>query len=334
MAIKLGVVGAGRMGRVHVENIQNLIPDACVWAVADSYMNDEISAWAKSLGVKKIYKTHEEMLMDPEVQAVVIATPVKTHLSISLDALKSGRHVFCEKPLDIQLDHIRKIIEQAETTGLVYQVGFNRRFDPDYMEAKRRIGNAGKVYMVKLTSKDMLPPSYLYVRESGGQIIDSAIHEIDLIRYLTEDEVDEVYAAGQALIDPKIAEYHDTDVCVLMLKMAGGGYALIDIARQSPAGADRRIEIFTEKEIIRVENKPSGLISALTHEGTRQLPPADGMSRFAESWRREMAAFVESIRDGKKVQAGPVDGLRSMEIAMAANQSLLQNKPVKIIRSQ
>lgn len=329
--VNVGIIGTGRMGRIHTENIQKRIKTARVSAVADLSMDDDMCMWAKSQGIEKTYSDYRDLLNDILVDAIIIATPAKTHKQISLDAIAAKKHIFCEKPIDLDLGNIQEIIEALEGANVKYQIGFNRRFDPDYLEAKRSIerGLVGKLYIVKLSSKDMAPPSYDYIKSSGGLIFDSAIHEIDLLRFFMGQEVEEVYATGSALINPEIGTLGDTDIAAITLKMSGGGFGVIDIARKSPAGADRRIEIFGEKCILSVRNQVSDLIETTTSDGHITAVPTDGFVRFKSSWCYEIEAFITAIKNDLEATPNVFDGLESIVVATAANISLSENRPVK-----
>ena len=330
--INIGVIGAGRMGRIHVENIQKRIPNARVCAIAKRHFLDETRAWAADLSIDKLYTDFMDLIKDREVDAILVTSPVGTHKKIALAAIREHKHVLCEKPLDVSADNIIEIIRELKDSNIKFQVGFNRRFDPAYARVKEaaETGELGRVFMVKMTSKDMNPPSYEYVASSGGQIIDSAIHEIDLARFLTGDEVDEVYAAGNALIDPNVAKYGDTDVLVITMKMTRGAYVVVDIARKSPAGADRRVEVFGEKSIVIVNNNKSDLLTTLNMAGAVTAPPTDGLTRFAQSWLNETRTFVNCIEENLESPVGAYDGLQAILIATAANRSLKEKRVVKI----
>lgn len=330
--IQIGVIGAGRMGTIHAENIQKRIEGARVCAAAKRSISEQTRAWAGALGIDRLYTDAQTLIDDPQVDAVVITTPVPTHKDLCLAAIRAGKHVLCEKPLDVEPDNILKIQHALRQSGVKFQLGFNRRFDPDYARAAAaiRTGVLGRIFMIKLTSKDLNPPPYSYVATSGGQILDSAIHEIDLVHFLAQDEIEEVSAVGSALIDPKLAEYGDTDVLLLTLRMRGGAYAVIDIARKSPAGADRRLEIFGEKQILQVANNRADLLTALDGSGTQTAAPTDGLVRFAASWQREMQAFVDCIAHDTVPAVGAEDGLRSIRAAQALNLALRERRVVRL----
>lgn len=330
--VQIGVIGAGRMGTIHAENIQRRIKGARVCAVAKRSFSEQTRDWAKELDIDRLYTDALKLIADPSVEAVVITTPVATHMQLCLEAIRAGKHVFCEKPLDTNVENILRIQHAIQKQNVKFQLGFNRRFDPDYECAAKavRAGALGRIFMLKLTSKDLNPPSYSYIAASGGQILDSAIHEIDLVRYLADDEIEEVSAVGSALIDPKISEYGDTDVLLLTLRMRSGAYAVIDIARMSPAGADRRVEIFGEKQILQVANNRADLLTRLNADGTQTAVPTDGLTRFSESWCREMQKFVNCIAYDSKPDVGIYDGLQSILAAQALNLALRERRVVRM----
>ena len=203
--INVGIIGVGRIGRVHGESISKFVPNARVKAVADPFLNDNSIAWAKSMGIEETYTDYKKILADPEIQAVLICASTDMHSPLSIEAIQAGKHVFCEKPLK-------------------YQVGFNRRFDHNFKAVKEAVaaGKIGKQQIIKITSRDPEPPSIDYVKVSGGIFLDMTIHDFDMVRYLSGSEVTEVYAVGSVTVDPAIGEAGDVDTAVITLKLANG----------------------------------------------------------------------------------------------------------------
>ena len=192
--IKVGIIGAGRIGRVHITSITTRVPDAVIKTVADPFLNDETAAWAKSMGVEHTTKDYKEIINDPEISAVLICSSTDTHSPISVEAIKAGKHVFCEKPIDHDIAKIKEVIDALEGTNLKYQVGFNRRFDHNFESLQQAVaaGKVGKPEIIKITSRDPEPPSIDYVKVSGGMFLDMTIHDFDMVRYLAGCDATEV----------------------------------------------------------------------------------------------------------------------------------------------
>ena len=204
--IKVGIIGAGRIGRVHITSITTRVPDAVIKTVADPFLNDETAAWAKSMGVEHTTKDYKEIINDPEIAAVLICSSTDTHSPISVEAIKAGKHVFCEKPIDHDIAKIKEVINALEGTNLKYQVGFNRRFDHNFESLQQAVaaGKVGKPEIIKITSRDPEPPSIDYVKVSGGMFLDMTIHDFDMARFLAGCDATEVYVQSANLVDPAI----------------------------------------------------------------------------------------------------------------------------------
>ena len=182
--LKVGIIGAGRIGKVHITSISTRVKDASIKTVADPFMNDETAAWAKSMGVEHVTKDYKEIIDDPEIDAVLICSSTDTHSPISVEAIKAGKHVFCEKPIDHDIDKIQAVIDALKGTNLKYMVGFNRRFDHNFeaVQAAVAAGKIGRPEIIKITSRDPEPPSPEYVKVSGGMFLDMTIHDFDMVR--------------------------------------------------------------------------------------------------------------------------------------------------------
>ena len=193
--VTVGIIGAGRIGRVHVESICTKVGNAKIKTLADPFRNDETAAWAKKMGVENTTKDYKEVIADPEINAVLICSSTNTHSPISVEAIQAGKHVFCEKPIDHDVEKIREVMDALEKNPVKYQVGFNRRFDHNF-EAVRDAVAAGKIgdtHIIKITSRDPEPPSADYVKVSGGMFLDMTIHDFDMVRFLAGSDAEEVY---------------------------------------------------------------------------------------------------------------------------------------------
>lgn len=244
--VKVGIIGAGRIGRVHITSISTRVRDAQIKTVADPFLSEETAAWAKSMGVEHTSKDYTEIINDPEIDAVLICSSTDTHSPISLEAIRAGKHVFCEKPIDHDVEKIKEVISALEGTNLKYQVGFNRRFDHNFEAVQRAVaaGKVGRPQIIKITSRDPEPPGIDYVKVSGGMFLDMTIHDFDMVRFLAGCDATEVYVQGANLVDPAIGEAGDVDTAVITLQMENGAIAVIDNCRKAVYGYDQRAEVF------------------------------------------------------------------------------------------
>lgn len=332
--LHIGVIGTGRMGRMRVESIQKYVDNAKVIAVADPYLNAESKEWADRSGIPHFYKDYTELLEDSMIDAVCICTPTDMHYPISLAALYAGKHVLCEKPIDHNLNNAKTLCETVEKTGLKYQIAFNRRFDHNYTALRKLIKDQtlGDIYLLRIPARDKNIPPYNYIEHSGGMFFDFQIHDFDMVRYLLGSEVTEVFAWGDTLIDPGLKAYNDIDTALISLRMETGALAIIDASRHSAAQApDRRAEVSGTKGQAAIFNDRISNVTVSGINGiTGERPVHNFLLRFKESFYAETAAFVYSISEDKPVPVSCIDGYKAMQIAMAANNSLSQNRPVKL----
>lgn len=331
--LKVGIIGAGRIGKVHTESICNYVKNAEVKAIADPFLSEETAAWAKKLGVEVATKDYHEILADPEIGAVLICSSTDTHSPISIEAIHAGKHIFCEKPIDHDVAKINEVRKALEGTGLKYQVGFNRRFDHNF-EAVRNAVQAGKIgepHIVKITSRDPEPPSAAYVAVSGGMFLDMTIHDFDMARFLVGSDVEEVYVQSAVLVDPAIGEAGDVDTAVITMKMTNGALAVIDNSRRAAYGYDQRAEIFGSKGMVAVENDSVSNAKIATADGvTGEKPLFFFLERYMQAYAKEVTAFVDAVVNDTEVPVNQGDGLKAVLIGLAATKSAKEHRPVKI----
>lgn len=331
--LKVGIIGAGRIGKVHTESICNYVKNAEVKAIADPFLSEETAAWAKKLGVEVVTKDYHEILADPEIGAVLICSSTDTHSPISIEAIHAGKHIFCEKPIDHDVAKINEVRKALEGTGLKYQVGFNRRFDHNF-EAVRNAVQAGKIgepHIVKITSRDPEPPSAAYVAVSGGMFLDMTIHDFDMARFLVGSDVEEVYVQSAVLVDPAIGEAGDVDTAVITMKMTNGALAVIDNSRRAAYGYDQRAEVFGSKGMVAVENDSVSNAKIATADGvTGEKPLFFFLERYMQAYAKEVTAFVDAVVNDTKVPVNQDDGLKAVLIGLAATKSAKEHRPVKI----
>ncbi len=249
--INVGIIGAGRIGQVHAKSILSGVPQAHILAIADPYMKPAVAEWAKASGIENVYTDYKKILEDERIDAVLICASTNLHAQLSLEAIAAGKHIFCEKPIDQSVARIEEVKAAlaASPKKLIYQVGFNRRYDHNYRAMRDAVaaGKIGEVQYVRVSSRDPEPPPAEYAAVSGGIFMDMMIHDLDMVRYLSGQEVVELYAQGACLIDPAIGEAGDVDTATITLKLANGALATIDGSRKAVYGYDQRGEVFGSK---------------------------------------------------------------------------------------
>ncbi|MBS1666739.1 MAG: inositol 2-dehydrogenase [Bacteroidetes bacterium] len=329
--INIAIVGIGRIGKIHLNNMLRYFPEANVLAVAD--LNYPIADFKKEFPNLSFSSDPAELFANKQVDAVVICTPTSSHAAMIEMAIQSGKHLFCEKPVDLSLQRTKVLVEKAEAAGIKMMLGFNRRFDPDFLTAYKNIrsGRIGDVQVVKITSRDPGLPPLEYIKNSGGLFMDMAIHDFDMARYLMGKEVKEVYAKGLVLVDPKVKEAGDIDTALTNLLFEDGSYAVIDNSRKAVYGYDQRVEVFGSKGMIQVENNLHNRNVVFDSEGIHQSLPLDFfMDRYAASYLNEMRYFVDSLVNQAPLPVGGLDGLKATLIAVAAKKSVEEGRPVLI----
>lgn len=334
MAKKLtvGIIGAGRIGKLHAENICYNIPEVKIKTISDIRI-DAIKEWATGLGIENVVKDYHEILNDPEIDAVFVCSSTDTHAQITIEAAEAGKDIFCEKPIDLDLDRIKKVLEEVEKAGVKLQVGFNRRFDHNFKKARDLVkeGKIGEPHIIKITSRDPEPPSIDYVKVSGGLFLDMTIHDFDMARYLSGSEVTEVYVNGAVLVDEEIGKAGDIDTAVITLKFANGAIGVIDNSRKAVYGYDQRVEVFGSKGQITVYNdKPTSVEVSTEETVSTDKPKYFFLERYTDSFITEVKDFVKAVIEDKEVPVSGIDGLKSVEIGLAAKKSLETNQPVKL----
>ena len=243
--LNIGIIGAGRIGKVHMQSITYNVPGAKVLGITDVF-KDGLQELADKYGIEKVYEDYKEMLADKDIDAVLVCSSTDTHADISIEAAEAGKHVFCEKPVDLTPEKVKAVIEAVEKAGVKLQVGFNRRFDHNFAHVRSLIndGKVGNLELIKITSRDPEPPSAEYAAVSGGMFLDMTIHDFDMARFLAGCDVTEVYVNATCLVDPAIGEAGDVDTAIINLKFENGALGVIDNSRRAAYGYDQRIEVF------------------------------------------------------------------------------------------
>lgn len=330
--LRFGVLGVGRIGKVHIANLANRIPDVEVVAVAD-VAAQEAAAVAGRFGVQKVFHEPKELLQSADVDAVVVCTPTNTHHDIILAAASAGKHVFCEKPIELTIEKIERINAHVAESGVQLMVGFNRRFDPNFAKLRETVqsGGIGKPEVLRITSRDPAPPPEEYLRASGGIFLDMTIHDFDMARFLVGSEIVEVYAQTNVLVDPAIGAIGDWDTAVVTLRFQNGAIGAIDNSRRAVYGYDQRAEVFGSEGMVAASNNTPDNHVRFDRAGGHTSPPLHFfMERYTESYLREMQAFVDAVQQGKAVPVNGTDGLKAVASGLAAGLSAKNHRPVPV----
>ncbi|MCB6367279.1 inositol 2-dehydrogenase [Intestinibacillus massiliensis] len=331
--VRIGLIGAGRIGKLHGENLAHAVPSVDLVAVADPFMNDATRAWAEGMGIQSCYEDPEKVFSDPSIDAVFICSSTNTHAEFIMRAAKAGKHIFCEKPIDTNLDKIREALAAVEQAGVKLQVGFVRRFDHNHKMVHDTVasGRLGKPHIVKVTSRDPDHQPMDYIKVSGGIFMDMTIHDFDMVRYLAGSEVTEVTAYGAALSGAGYDQYGDVDTAIIMMKFENGALGVIDNSRAAHYGYDQRTEVHCDKGCVQVANDLNDQAMISTGDGVEIAKPTwFFLERYNNAFIAEAVAFADAILKNTDTPVGGKDGLMPVMIAMAADTSLREGRPVKL----
>ncbi len=272
--LKIGIIGAGRIGKVHTETIVQSIPNAELVSIVDTNLS-EAEKLAKKFKVNNYSADYKDIINNSEIDAVVICSPTNTHAKYIIDASQAGKHIFCEKPIDLDLDTIQNALNIVDENNVKMMIGFNRRFDPNFKKIKEMVldGKIGEPHILKITSRDPSPPPSEYVSASGGMFLDMTIHDFDMARFIVGSEVEEVFVVAGVLVDPKIGEAGDVDTALITLKFENGAMGVIDNSRKAVYGYDQRVEIFGSKGMIKVDNNSADNHNYYSQDGVHASLP-------------------------------------------------------------
>ncbi len=330
--IRVGVIGTGRIGRMHIEHLAQGTPAADLVALC-SLDRPSMDSLAKQFNVPQTTDDYTELLADPQIDAVLITSATDTHVEISQEAAKASKHIFCEKPIALDLKQIDETLAIVEKAGVKFQVGFQRRFDVSFMHVREAVasGEIGVPHILRITSRDPAPPSIEYIKVSGGIFLDMTIHDFDMARYLIGDEVVEIYATGDVRIEPEIGEAGDIDTAVITLRFKNGVIATIDNSREAIYGYDQRVEVFGSKGMVTVANP---LMDTVTFSGSKEtragLPPYFFVERYKPAYLSELQAFFACIQEDTPPSVTGEDGRVPVVMGLAALKSLRENRPVRL----
>lgn len=331
--MKVAVIGAGRIGRVHVENICMAVREMEIKTVADPYLNAEGEAFVRGFGIPNVTKDVDSIFADPEIEAVLICSSTDTHADLIIKAAAAGKHIFCEKPVDHDVARVRMALDAVKKAGVKMQIGFVRRFDHNHRAVYDavRTGKIGTPHILRISSRDPQPPTIEYVRRSGGIYYDMMIHDFDMIRFLAGCEATEVYAKGAVLVDPAIGAEGDVDTTIVTLTFENGAIGVIDNSRQAVYGYDQRLEVFGSEGAVQDENDIPNTVVVSRADGTSYGTAYQVMwDRYTQAFIDEMKAFADAVMHDKVPPITDLDGLYPVLMAAAANKSLKEGRPVKI----
>ncbi len=329
MELKFAILGAGRIGIVHAQAIRT-ISGAKLVAMAET---SEKAAKSAQLAFGCDLRSIEQIAESPDIDAVIICTPTDTHADLIEKFAMAGKAIFCEKPIDLDVARVRECLAVVHKCKTKFMVGFNRRFDPDFMALKSAIddGHIGDIEMIAITSRDPGAPPYEYISRSGGIFRDMTIHDFDMARWLLGEEVDSVQAVASVLTDPKIGELNDYDSVNVILCTASGRQCTISNSRRATYGYDQRIEVHGSQGMVQAKNTKNSNIEIAGSTGFKSPPLLDFfMTRYQAAYANEIAAFVKAIAQNSEPPTSGNDGLKALLLADSAALSVQTGKSIKL----
>jgi myo-inositol 2-dehydrogenase/D-chiro-inositol 1-dehydrogenase len=326
--VRLGVIGLGRMGSMHADNAARTAGLRVV-AVSDPHAPSLDAATAR-LGASG-HADWRELVERGDLDAVLICSPSSAHCDQIIAAAAARKHIFCEKPIDLDLERIDEALAAVERAAVTLQLGFNRRSDRNFAALRRRIadGAVGSPWLLRITARDPAPQPAAYIRMSGGLFADMTIHDFDLARFLMGVEIVEVSAMGAALVEPELAEIPDVDCAITTLRFADGALGVIENCRQSPVGYDQRAEVHGSLGTLLAENEQADTVVQADAKGVHRSRIAGFLAeRYDGAYLAELRGFAECLLTGAPPVASGEDGRRSAVLAAAAQRSLVEGRPV------
>jgi myo-inositol 2-dehydrogenase / D-chiro-inositol 1-dehydrogenase len=330
--LRCGVLGVGRIGRIHATNLARRLSGATLVALADP-QEAPLKALASELGNPRTHLDYRDLLASPDVDAVAVCTPTTTHFQVLMDTAAAGKQIFAEKPIDLELARIDLINAEVERRGLKMMVGFQRRYDPDFRRVHDavRAGDVGDVQIIRISSRDARMPAREFIPLSGGIFLDMTVHDLDVVRFVSGSEITGVFATGSVLIDPMFAEFGDFDTVAVTLMLANGAVAVIDNSRRAVYGQDHRVEVFGSKGMVAMTNHLVDRAVVSNASGSHGARLMDFFpDRFAEAYRLELQAFVDALASGSPMPVTGLDGRIATVNGMAARQSAIEQRVVAI----
>jgi myo-inositol 2-dehydrogenase / D-chiro-inositol 1-dehydrogenase len=330
-AIRVGILGTGRIGSMHARLVAREVPGLELVAVHDADVA-AASQVAAELGVAALGSA-SELIGSARLDAVAVCTSTDTHADLVVAAAAAGKQIFCEKPVSLSLAEIDRALAAVERAGVLFQVGFNRRFDPSHRSVRDAVasGAVGDTHLVRITSRDPAPPPPAYVRVSGGIFLDMTIHDFDMARFVTGSDVEEVYARGEVRIDAAIGDADDFDTVAVVLRHADKTLTLIDNSRKAVYGFDQRVEAFGSKGMATSANLPShgGVLQSAAGASASRIPDLF-FDRYRQSYLAEWGAFAAAARRGDASPVGGAEGRAPLAIGLAAKRSAREGRAVRV----
>lgn len=330
--VHVGVIGAGRIGALHAAHLVTRIPEAEVVAISD-IRYEAAARCASALAIPEAYEAPEPVLAHPGIDAVLICSSTDTHAELVERAAAARKQIFCEKPIDLDLGRVDRVLEAVDRAGVKLMVGFNRRFDHNFRRVRELVqaGAVGTPHMLHIISRDPAPPPAEYVKVSGGIFLDMTIHDFDMARFLINSEVEEVYVEGGVMVDPGIGAAGDIDTAVIVMRFANGVIGTIDNSRKAVYGYDQRVEVFGSGGSVRSGNDyPNTTLVSDAASVHRDLPLNFFMDRYVEAYVEELRTFIACIREDRVPPVTGMDGRQSILMGYAARKSYAEHRPVKL----
>jgi myo-inositol 2-dehydrogenase/D-chiro-inositol 1-dehydrogenase len=330
--LHIGMIGAGRIGKVHAETVAFGIPEAKIVSITD--LNREAAVrLANQCGIPAVAASSAEVFADPHIDAVLICSSTDTHAELIGAAARAGKHIFCEKPIAHDLPNIDAALDAVAKAGVKLQIGFNRRFDANFARVKRAVesGEIGTPRLLHIVSRDPFPPPVSFVKKSGGIFLDMTIHDFDMARFLIGDDVEEIFVAGGVMVDPEIGAAGDLDTAVIVLRFRRGAIGTIDNCRQAAYGYDQRVEILGSRGSIATENcYPNQAVVSTGTEVRKDLPLNFFMDRYRESFAAELRCFTQAVIHNQPIPVSGEDARVPVVMALAARKSYDERRPVRL----
>ena len=327
--VKLALLGAGRIGNIHGRNVL-LNPEAQLVALYDPYQANADSL-SEALGCLQM--TSEQIFADPTIDGVLVCSATDTHADLIEQAVATGKHVFCEKPIDLSLPRVQEVVAKVKASKIISMLAFNRRFDPNFALMQQRItaGEIGEVEMVSIISKDPSPPPVEYINVSGGLFRDMTIHDFDMARFLLGEEIVEVSAQASCLVDSAIGEAGDVDTALVMLRTKSGKLAQISNSRRASFGYDQRLEVHGSLGMLTATNVNEHTLTSYTQAGVTHAKPLHFfLERYEQAYRSELAGFISVLNGGDVALPSMDDGCQALRLAEAAILSVQQGRSVAV----
>lgn len=329
--IRIGIIGMGRIGKIHLENLSTKISGVEVLAVVNP--SEKGQEFAKKFGVPLTSNDVNIIFKNSEIDAVLICSPSDTHADYAIRAAETGKAIFCEKPIDMSLNRATQVIEKVKEYNVPMMVAFNRRFDPDFAKVKTLVseGKIENVQSLHIISRDPGPPPIDYIKQSGGLFKDMTIHDFDMARFIMGCEVTEVFATGSCMVDSAIGAAGDIDTAMIILRFENGATAVIENSRKAVYGYDQRLEVFGSNGVLKIENPLMTNVSGSDHKGTlTDVNLNFFIDRYETSYLVEMKAFIDALANKTEMPVSGSDGVKAIVLADAAYTSLKENRPIKV----